>query len=267
MLKDDIKFFLADCIKSFGKWRVFLYLGIQDVRGRYQRTKLGLLWPFMTISVWVVGVGAIYGNLFHQDLSSFLPYLASGFVLWGFIQGSLVEGCSSYFSAVGYIKQFNFPTTVYVLRVLVSSFFNFIITIPILFLILLYFDIDFGFGTLGVLIGILILFMINFFHILFFSSITLYVKDTPHLVSALLQLMFFVTPIIFTVDMLKQKGLDFIYAYNPFYYMIEVVRYPLLNNSIAHTYDYIVCGIYIMVIAPVSIVVSSISKRKMVYKL
>lgn len=262
-----LKIWLSDCFSSFSKWRVFLYLGVQDVRGRYHRTKLGLLWPFMTISVWVVGVGAIYGNLFHQDLSKFLPYLASGFVLWGFIQSSLVEGCNSYFSAIGYIKQFNFPTTVYVLRVLVSSFFNFIITMPILLLILFYFDISFGLGSFWVLAGIFILFVITFFHILMFSSITLYVKDTPHLISALLQLMFFVTPIIFTVDMLKERGLDFVYSYNPFYYMIEVVRYPLLNNASANLYDYIVCGVYLMIIAPISIIISSISKRKMVYKL
>lgn len=256
-----------DCKKSFSKWRVFTYLGTQDVRGRYQRTKLGLLWPFMTISVWVLGVGTIYGSLFNQDLTSFLPYLASGFVLWGFIQTSMVEGCSSYLSAAGYIKQFNFPTTVYVLRTLVSSFFNFLITIPILFLILLYFGLDFGFGTLWAFVGVFIVTIITFFHILLFSSITLYVKDFPHLLSALLQLMFFITPIIFTVDMLKQKGLDFIYSYNPFYYMIEVIRYPLLNNSNAGLYDYIVCGVYLLIIAPFSIFVSAILKKNLVYKL
>lgn len=266
-MPNSIRIWLNDCIQSFSKWRVFLYLGMQDVKGRYQRTKLGLLWPFLTIFVWVVGVGAIYGSLFNQDLSKFLPYLASGFVLWGFIQGSLVEGCNSYLSAVGYIKQFNFPTTVYVLRTLISSFFNFIITIPILFVILIYFDIEFGFGTLWLFLGISILFIITFFHILLFSSVTLFIRDTPHLLSALLQLMFFVTPIIFTVDMLKQKGLDFVYAYNPFYYMIEVVRYPLLNNSAAASYDYLVCGIYLLLLTPIAILVSAVSKRKLVYKL
>ncbi|EKO3435209.1 ABC transporter permease [Vibrio fluvialis] len=262
-----LKIWLADCISSLTKWRVFVYLGTQDVKGRYQRTKLGILWPFMTISVWVVGVGVIYGNLFNQDLSAFLPYLASGFVLWGFIQSSLVEGCNSYLSAVGYIKQFNFPTTVYVLRTLISSCFNFIITIPILFLILIYFDINFGLGTLWLILGVGIIFIITFFHILLFSTVTLYIKDTPHLLSALLQLMFFVTPIIFTVDMLKQKGLDFVYVYNPFYYMIEVVRYPLLNNAAAANYDYYVCIIYLLLVAPIAVLVSAMTKRKLVYKL
>lgn len=263
----DIRGFFKDFRESLLKWRLFLYLGVQDVKGRYQRTKLGLLWPFMTISVWVVGVGAIYGSLFQQDLRSFLPYLASGFVLWGFIQSSLVEGCNSYFSAIGYIKQFNFPTTVYVLRTLVSNFFNFLITLPILILILIYFNIDFGIGTLWLLLGLAILFVVSFFHILLFSNVTLYVKDAPHLLSAILQLMFFITPIIFTVDMLKQKGLDFIYSYNPFYYMIEVVRYPLLNNESAGEHAYLVCLVYLAVIAPLSVVIAAISKRKMVYKL
>lgn len=266
-MQKKINIWSSDCINSFTKWRVFWYLGTQDVKGRYQRTKLGVLWPLMTISVWVLGVGSIYGSLFNQDLTKFLPYLASGFVVWGFIQTSMVEGCSSYMIAAGYIKQFNYPTTVYVLRTLVSSFFNFIITLPILFIILIYFNMELGVGTLWVFIGLIINCFITFFHILLFASITLYIKDFPHLLSALLQLMFFVTPIIFTVDMLKLKGLDFVYYYNPFYYMIEVIRYPLLNNSHAHMHDYLVCIVYTLIIAPIAITLASIVKEKLVYKL
>ena len=266
-MSKNLFLFISDFFLSLKKWRVFLYLGKQDVRSRYQRTMLGLLWPFMTITVWVIGVGMIYGSLFEQNLSSFLPYLTLGFVLWGFISNSIVDGCSSYMSSAGYIKQFSFPSTVYVFRTFISCAFNLLITLPVAFFILVFFRIDMGIQTLWVIPGLVLVFFATFGHVLLFANLTLYFKDIPHLVGAGLQLIFFVTPIIFTVEMLKDKGLDFIYKFNPFFYLIEIVRYPLLNNRHCSIDHYLVCAAYIMAVMALAFVVATITKPKLVYKL
>jgi ABC-type polysaccharide/polyol phosphate export permease len=56
-------------------------------------------------------------------------------------------------------------------------------------------------------------------------------RDLPHLLGSLIQIAFYLTPVIFTVAMLKDRGLAFVYIVNPLYYLIELVRYPLLNNA------------------------------------
>ena len=46
----------------------------------------------------------------------FLPYLSTGFILWGFISGCLAEGMETFISNEGLIKQLPAPLSVYMLR-------------------------------------------------------------------------------------------------------------------------------------------------------
>src|SRR2546430_5899264 len=92
------------------------HLGWQDIKQRYRRSVLGPFWITISQGVLALGLGLLDSQLFHQHVATFLPYIATGFIVWGFISGCLTEGMETFISNEGLIRHLPAPMTVYALR-------------------------------------------------------------------------------------------------------------------------------------------------------
>ena len=90
---------LNDSFAALKVWRVWMFLGLQDVKARFRRSFVGPLWILINLGMFVVGAGVVYGLLFRQEMSEFLPFLTAGFVIWGFIVSTLTEGGYAFINA------------------------------------------------------------------------------------------------------------------------------------------------------------------------
>lgn len=222
---------LAEYVAAAKLWRVWSHMGIQDVKGRFKNSFLGPLWILINLSATMAAVGIIFGKLFHQPMEEFLPFLTLGLAIWGFITSALTEGGSAFVNAEGYIKQFSFPKVTYLYRAMVPYIVVFCVGMVVFFVVALAYGRDFHAGALWAFPAFLLFLAINFFHLVIVAHMGARFRDLPHLLSGLIQIAFYVTPVMYTVTMLKDRGLGFVYQYNPLYYLIEIVRYPLLNNA------------------------------------
>jgi lipopolysaccharide transport system permease protein len=256
---------LADNARALKNWRVWWHFGMADVRNKFAKSFVGPAWLLLNLLLWVGGIGVIYAALFQQDVGKFLPFLAIGFVVWGFLTQSLTEGGNAFVNAEGYIKQFTFPKQIYILRVIVNALIPFAIGMLIAIGVLLVLQRPFGFAMLWALPGVAIVLVANFLHATIMAYMGARFRDLPHGLSALLQVLFFVTPVFFTTDVLQKRGLDFVYAYNPLYYLIEVVRYPMVNLAAAPMEIYAAAGAYLAVLLIVALAVASRLDRRIVY--
>jgi ABC-2 type transport system permease protein/lipopolysaccharide transport system permease protein len=88
-----------------------------------------------------------------------------------------------------------------------------------------------------------------------FAAIFAYVnarfRDAIHLASAVLQVLFYVTPVIWPPEALRDRGLPWVVDYNPFYHLLEVVRQPLLYAQPATAMNYLMVGVFIVGLAVV----------------
>src|SRR5690606_11432427 len=80
------------------------YLGWQDVKQRYRRSVLGPLWVSISMAVIATAMGILYGALFQMDLPTFLPYVATGLLIWNFVNGCILEGSEVFIANEGLIK-------------------------------------------------------------------------------------------------------------------------------------------------------------------
>jgi len=254
-----------DNLLALRNWRVWWHLGMADVRNKFAKSVVGPTWILLNLALWVGGIGVIYGTLFNQPLEKFLPFLAIGFVVWGFVTQTITEGGNAFVFAEGYIKQFTYPKQIYILRVMVNASVPFIIGVAIFFVVMLFMQRDFGLGMLWALPGILLLVLANYLHATIMAYASVRFRDLPHGMTALLQVLFFVTPVFFTVDVLKERGLDFVYKYNPLYYLIEVVRYPLTSLTPASAEVYAAAALYILVLLLVAIFIAQRLDKRIVY--
>src|SRR5215831_16136958 len=84
-------------IASAGRelWKTLIHapqwvtLAWNDIKLRYRRTTLGPLWIVLGLGATVFSVGILYGVLFGNELSQYLPYFAAGLIVWTFIGSSL----------------------------------------------------------------------------------------------------------------------------------------------------------------------------------
>ena len=254
-----------DNIAALRNWRVWWHLGMADVRNRFAKSLVGPAWILLNLAMWVGGMGIIYGTLFVQPLTTYLPFLTIGFVCWGFLSQTIIEGGNAFVFAEGYIKQFTYPKQIYVLRVIVNCSVPFAIGVSIFFAVFAWMGHSFGSGMLWVLPGFFILLMVSYLHATIMAYASVRFRDLPHGMTALLQVLMFVTPVFFTVGTLKERGLDFVYKYNPLYYLIEIIRHPLTKLEAAPMEIYTATGIYLLILMLIALFVSMRLDRRIVY--
>ncbi len=253
---------LHDLAAALRLRRIWWRLGLQDIRRRFRRSVLGAGWIFIQLAVTIAALGVVYGHLLGQDMRTFLPFLAVGLVLWGFITASVVEGGQAFVVSEGYIKQIGLPIQVYVFRAFVSITVASAISLSSYVVVALAYAVPVGWGTLWGVPGLLLMTAVGFLLALIFAHLTACFRDTPHLASTALQILFFVTPVLWPGELLRGRRVQWVVDANPLYHLLEVVRRPLLSSQPAAMVDYLVTvGVLAVLIAVAFVVVAAYSRR------
>jgi ABC-type polysaccharide/polyol phosphate export permease len=256
---------VRDNIRALRNWRVWLHLGFADIRNRFAKSFVGPLWIVLNLAMWAIGIGVVYAALFHQEIHEFLPHLTIGYVVWTYLVQTITDGGLAFVYAEGYIKQFTYPKQIYILRVLVNASVPMLIGLGIFLAIMLFFGRPMGVGALWALPGFAVLLVASYMHATIMAYASVRFRDLPHGMTSLLQVLFFVTPVFFTVGTLKERGLDFIFKFNPLYYLIEIVRHPLVHSAAAPAEIYQATAIYLVVITTIAFAVARSLDRRIVY--
>ena len=218
----------VDLKESIASWRLWTLLGWLEVRQRYARSRVGPFWLTISTGVLIGSIGMVYGTLFGQKLSDYLPYLAISLVMWGIFSQTIIEGSTAYINSSAYIRQASTPKLIFMLQVvwrnLVILAHNFLIVL----LLLVIFGVK-SWVTLPVFIPALILYMINALWIAMVAGLlSARFRDLPQIIAAIMQIAFYVTPIIFRPVALTRFSL--IVRLNPLAHLIELVRAPLIGE-------------------------------------
>jgi ABC-type polysaccharide/polyol phosphate export permease len=229
----------SEVLAGFGAWRIWTLLAWDDIRQRYRRSVLGPFWITLSMGIFIISLGLIYSELFHQDLKSYLPFLAAGLIVWGFIAAVANEGCTAFENSDDLIKQIKLPYSVYVLRIVYRNFIIFLHNIAILIPIALIFD---GLPTLATLYALpgLFLVIVNVTWVaMLLAVLSTRYRDVTPIVATIVQLMMFITPIMYPAASLGNARI--VAEINPVYHMIELVRAPILGIA-PDPLSWLVCG-------------------------
>jgi ABC-2 type transport system permease protein len=160
-------------------------------------------------------------------LNDYLPYLASGFVIWGLISSLVQDGSAAFITGEGLIRQLAAPLSIHVYRVACSNFLIFMHNVWIVFVVLLWYGKNPSWPVLLVIPAIALVLVNGLWMGLLLGLLSARFRDIPQIVASIVQVMFFLTPIIWKPHMIA--GRPAILHLNPFYYLVEVVRGPLLG--------------------------------------
>lgn len=220
----------SDLWVGLGSRQVWGTLGWHDIRQRYRRSVLGPFWFTLSTAIMVVVLGFLYAELLQQEIHDYLPYLAVGLVVWQYIGASINEGSNSFIDSAYLIKQIRLPLTVHVCRIAWRNFVILLHSLPVVVIMLISFGRWPGVESLLIPFALLVLLLHGIWLGVVLGILCARFRDIPPIVTNLVQVAFFFTPVMWSPEILKDRA--WVADFNPLYHLIEIIRAPILGKSI-----------------------------------
>jgi ABC-type polysaccharide/polyol phosphate export permease len=227
----------TDLTGGWAQRELWGHLGWQDIKQRYRRSVLGPIWITISMAVTAIALGILYAGLFGNDLSVQLPYILVGFIVWAFISGCILEGAEVFIANEGLMKHLPAPLSVHVYRLIWRQTLLFAHNMLVYLVMLLVFPQPLSWTVLAVIPAFALLALNGAWVALLFGMVTARFRDLAPITQSLVQLMFFLTPIVWIYDDLLNSPNPAIAErarlaeFNPFLHFVEIVRRPLLGED------------------------------------
>jgi lipopolysaccharide transport system permease protein len=237
-------------IKRIWEYRYFwMSLVRADLKRRYRRSILGMGWSLISPVAMTAVLCVVYRKILNVDLVTFAPYLLAGLATWGFLNSVVVAATTCFRFAEAYIRQEPAPMMIYPLRAVLGAAFHAGISlglaVVVAFIASFFAEPEQLRGPLSLaflpsfIAGLLIL---VFFCLAVGSLIAVaasYFPDLTHLSEIGMQMLFFLTPVIWPKRLLLQgpegeaRGYSVYLLNNPLAAIVDVVREPILTGDFA----------------------------------
>jgi lipopolysaccharide transport system permease protein len=240
---------MADISDGARLWRLAWALGWLDIRLRYRGSMLGPFWLTISTGVMVGSLGLLYSTLFKINLRNYLPFLALSQVLWGFLSALVSEACTTFTDAEGVIRSVRMPFFLYSLRTLIRNAVVLGHNIVVVVVVFAIFAVWPQWESVIAIPGLLLWIVDGLALTLLLGAFCARFRDIQPIVNSVMQIAFFMTPVIWKPDQLGASGIEKL-ALNPFFDLLEIVRGPILGSDIAVTtwlgaigYSVVLCAI------------------------
>lgn len=255
---------LNDIVVGFERSPYWFVVAWQDIKQRYRRSLLGPFWITLSTGVMIGAMGPLYGKLFDIDVTTYFQYLSVSMVFWIFLSTSINEACVVFIGSEGYIKQVKLPLSGYVLRLLYKNFLVLAHNFLIIVIVLVFLPPQTYGQWWFILPSILIVFLNLFFISIILGMVCARFRDVPQLISNIIQVLFFISPIMWKPDMLGAQG-RFLVDFNPIYHLIEILRSSLIGGVEAHVSSFIISIAMLVISGCLSVLLFSKFRSRIPY--
>jgi lipopolysaccharide transport system permease protein len=205
-----------------------------DLRNRYRRSMIGIGWSLLHPIAMTIVFCLVFCTVFSQDWKVYGPYVLTGLIFWNFITSGMNQGCQCFFQGESYIRQHPAPLAIYPLRTALGAGIHFLFglcaLLPFVWMVN-------GFGNLPALLSLvptLVLLFISCWALaICMGVLNVLFQDCQHLIEVLLQILFYLTPIMYDPNKLHLEGrLLRIFNLNPLAIMLKMLRQPILDGQL-----------------------------------
>lgn len=200
---------------------------VMEMKQRYRRSVLGPFWISISLAVMVFSIGTLWSKLWKLEMSVYLPYFTVGLLLWTYISTIINESTKLLPKSKRIILQVNLPFTYHILNLIYKNTLIFCHHFVVYFLVLLMFQVKLSLSFILIIPGIIIYLLTTFWLSSCLSIICARYRDIEQIIPSIINILFFMTPILWMVEFAGKRAAWVIY--NPVYHYIEILRAPLLG--------------------------------------
>lgn len=206
------------------KYRELIWaLAIKDLTIRYKRSVLGFLWALLNPMLVMLVLTVVFSKIMVIAIPHYPVFLLSTLVPWTFFSQSLTYAVESIVGNGDLIKKVPVPKIVFPFAAVLSNLVNLMLSLIPLALIVLVLRHPFHWTWILLPIPMLGLSIFTLGFSLFFASANVFYRDIAHIVQIVIQLWFYVTPIIYTLDVFSAHY-RWMFKLNPIIYVINDFR-------------------------------------------
>lgn len=192
----------------------------RELRGRYQKSVLGMLWNFLNPFFQIVIYTLVFTFIFPSNIENYYIYLMTGIIPWNFFTEALGQGAGSIVSNADMTKKIYFPREVLTIASVTAKFINMLLAFLVIFVFLIFSEVGLTWHLLLLPLVWLAEYMIALGFALFFSAVTVYLRDVEYIVGVLLMAWIWATPIMYALDAIPSQ-LARIVLLNPMTLVVE----------------------------------------------
>lgn len=205
---------------------------MRDLKLRYQDTVLGLLWSLMK----PLALGAVLFVALKQfvriDVKDYHLVLLTALFPWVWFQTAVLLATPAFAANGALLKKVPFPRVVLPFSTVLNAGFHFLLTIPVLIVLLALSDhVPSATWLLGVPILLAVQLALTMGVVVILASLDVFFRDLEHLVEVLLNLLFYVTPIFYPLDIVPHRWQPLV-KINPLTSLIEAWRDLFVHDAL-----------------------------------
>jgi lipopolysaccharide transport system permease protein len=208
-------------------------LVIRELKVRYKRSLFGLLWTMLNPLLLMIVYTVVFATIMKAPQRNFSIFLLSGLLPWLFFSIAVLQGLNSILTNQELIRKVRLPQAVFPLSVVGSNLVNFALSFVPLLLLMAVMRQPYSPALLFIPAAMLILTLFTSGVTLLFSTFTVFFRDVRHLAEVALQMLMYLSPVFYDLQMLGQHDAWWFRAFrmflriNPLWYLIQLFRDPV----------------------------------------
>jgi lipopolysaccharide transport system permease protein len=202
----------------------------RDMKLRYRGSLLGIAWTLLNPLTELVVLLVVFGTVLRVNIPNYAAYLFTGLLVYGWFQSSLNFATGAIVNNRELIRRPGVPSGILPIVTVASNLVHFLLSLPILFVLLLasHVQITMAILALPILIAVEFLLILGFAYPI--ATMHVWFRDTQHVLRLGLQLLFYLTPVFYDVSMVPER-LRPLYYLNPMVHMVDAYRAVLLRGE------------------------------------
>jgi ABC-type polysaccharide/polyol phosphate export permease len=220
-----------DLVNGLRRYSLWGRMGLMDVKRRYRRTMIGPFWNAISLGVLIAVMGSVGIGLWKQDPADYIPFLASGMMVWLMVSTMILESCSLFINSQHLFGRMRLDYSIFAYalawRNLVAFSHNLVVYLAVA---IVFAPKLITFSIVLIVPGLFLVSLNAVWVALLLGMVCVRFRDVQQLVSTVLQISLFVTPILWSPELLSGKTRLVFVDCNPLYAFIDIVREPLLGK-------------------------------------
>lgn len=207
----------------------------RDLKVRYRRSVIGFLWSMLQPLMLMIVFYFVFSHLFEMKgfgMKSYAIFALAGILFWNYFQQSIIASMNSLKSNAHILQKLPVPMAVFPIATVISGLVNLLLAMVPMAAILLVTGHPIGPQLAFLPVSILIATVFTLGAGLLLAPLAVFFSDVVELITVLLTLMFYMTPIIYPKEMLAGQAFYWVIRFNPVRSILEVFRDPIHLSKI-----------------------------------
>lgn len=211
--------------KELYQYRELLKTNVKkDIRGKYKASFLGVLWSFINPLLQVLVYAIVFPYIMKVQTENYLVFLICGIIPWTWFTTVISQGTTCITNNANLIKKVYFPREILPISIVTSGLINFLISCIIILIFVIFSGLGLSWHLIFLPFIALVQYVILLAIIFLLSAFNVYVKDVEYMVTFIINLFFYATPVLYSIDMFKGSWLIWLFRLNPMAHLINAYR-------------------------------------------